>query len=413
MAADDTRLDGRTDLSVGDRIRLWRGRAGLTQEEAAGLAGVSVSLWRKWEQGVRAIPSFSRLVDVAQALGVDDLRHLTGLPLALTPGGQPRHEAVGPLRAAMARHPVLLPPAEMTDLDRLSRRVNAAWSAAQVASPWRYAHTGAVLPDLVVDVEAALRSGLDSRRAARLAGAVYLLARAWAKWVGEHDLAMLAAERTLSAAERTDDASLVAAAGWNMAQALSTRGDAEEARMVAHDALAAVAGDFATEQAPAELVSAWGALHLISMVAAVRLDDRSGAREELRQAGRAAARIGDDRNDWWLAFGPTNVAIHQVSYAVELGQSRTALRADRLLEVGRAPSVERRVTHRMDVGAAHTRLREDVSAVRTLVDAERESPEQLYYSPRARGVVRELLTRESADTRGLLRPLASRLGVLA
>lgn len=410
---DDNGLDGRADLSIGDRIRLHRLRAGLTQEEAAGLAGVSLSLWRKWEQGSRSVDTFSRLVDIAQALRVDDLRHLTGLPLPMAPGGEPRHEAVGPLRAAIARHPVLRPAGPVPDLDQLDRRVQAAWSAAQAASPWRYAHTGAVLPELVVDAEAAARASLDPARAARLAGAVYLLARAWAKWVGEHDLALLAAERGLTAAERAADPALLAAAAWNMAQALSTRGEAEEAQLVVQDALTATAADVASEHAPPDLLSAWGALHLIGMVAAVRLDDRQAARDRLKSAGRAAARVRDDRNDWWLAFGPTNVLIHRVSYAVELGQSRTAIRSGVGLDLGRAPSVERRVSHRLDVGAAHARLREDVPAVRALVAAERESPEQLRYSPRARSVVRELLARESTDTRGLLRPLAGRLDVLA
>ena len=405
--------DGSRGMSFGARMRLHRRRADLTQEEAAGLAGVSLSLWRKWEQGTRAVDSFAHLVNIAEALRVADLRELTGLPMAMSPGGEPRHESVGPLRAVLARHPVLLPAAEPPNVDRLATRVQAAWQAAQDSSPWRYAHTGAVLPELIADVEVAVRAGVDRRRAARLAGAVYLLARAWAKWVGEHDLALLCAERSLTAADRSDDPGLLAAAAWNMAQALSTRGEATEAQLVVEDALAAVAGVVAADSAPAHLVSAWGALQLIGMVAAVRLDDRPGAQERLRQAARAAARVGDDRNDWWLAFGPTNVAIHRVSYAVELGQSRTAVRAGAGLLVQRAPSVERRVTHRLDVAAAQTRLRQDEPALRALLAGEQESPEQIAYSPRARGLVREMLGRESSATRPLLRPLAERLGVLA
>jgi transcriptional regulator with XRE-family HTH domain len=335
------------DLAMSDRIQLWRNRAGLTQEEAAGLAGVSLSLWRKWESGARAVARFGQLVDIAQALRVDDLRELTGQPYALGPGGQPRHEAVGPLRAALARHPALSRPSEPPDLDRLEARVRRAWSAAQAASPWRYAETGAVLPDLVLDVEAAMRGYTDRPdhdRAVRAAGGVYLLARAWAKWVGEHDLALQSAERCLAAADRGTDPGLLGAAAWNMAQALSTRGEAEDARTVVDDALEILAGDVEPDEAPVDLISSWGALHLIGMVAAVRLDDRSGARQMLRGAAQAAARLRDDRNDWWTAFGPTNVAIHRVSYAVELGHSRTAVKGAASLRVGRSPSVERRVS---------------------------------------------------------------------
>lgn len=403
--------DVHTDLSIGDRIRLWRSRAGLTQQEAAGLAGVSASLWRKWEQNVRSVDSFSRLVDIARALRVRDLRDLTGLPLPLSPGGVPRHDAVGPVRLALARHPALRlePP---PDLDQLTERVRAAWTGAQAASPWRYAATGALLPGLIADVEAAARADVDRRRAARLAGGAYLLVRAWAKWVGEHDLALLAAERSLAAAERTDDAALLAAAGWNMAQALSTRGDAPDVRQVVNDALGAVAADAGSENAPADLVSAVGALHLIGMVAAARLDERADARRALRAAAAAASRLGTDRNDWWLAFGPTNVAIHRTAYAVELGQARAAVRSGAAVAVGRSPSVERRVTHRLHLAGSHARLREDETAVRALLAAEAESPEQVAYSPRARSIVRELVARERPATRPLLRPLAGRLGVL-
>jgi transcriptional regulator with XRE-family HTH domain len=403
------------ELSIGERIALWRNRAGLTQEEAAGLAGVSVSLWRKWESGARAVARFGQLVDIAQALRVDDLRHLTGQPYALAPGGEPHHEAVAPLRAALARHPALAPPSEPPDLDRLGARVERAWSAAQAASPWRYAETGAILPDLVLDSETAVRAYDDPGqrdRAVRAAGAAYLLARAWAKWVGEHDLALLAAERSLTVAERGSDPGLLGAAAWNMAQALSTRGDAEHARLVVDDALALLAGDAASDSAPPDLVSAWGALHLIGMVAAVRTDDRAEARLMLRRAAQAAARLGGDGNHWRMAFGPTNVAIHRVSYAVERGHSKTAVRGAAGLRVALAPSVERRVSHRLDVAQSYTRLKEDSAALAALTAAETESPEQVVYSPTARAAVREMLRRETPRTRPTLRPLASRLGVL-
>ncbi|PZS32978.1 MAG: XRE family transcriptional regulator [Pseudonocardiales bacterium] len=403
------------DLSIGERIALWRNRNGLTQEEAAGLAGVSVSLWRKWETGARAVARFSQLVNIAQALGVDDLRHLTGQPYALSPGGEPHHEAVGPLRTALARHPALagreLPP----NLGQLTERVNRAWAAAQAASPWRYAETGAVLPDLLLDAEAAIRAFTDERmhaRAVRTAGAAYLLARAWAKWVGEHDLALVCGERSLTVAQRGSDPGLLGAAAWNMAQALSTRGDAEPAAAVVDDALGILAAEVATDTAPPDLVSSWGALHLIGMVAAVRSDDRPRARRMLRTAAQAAARLGGDRNDWWMAFGPTNVAIHRVSHAVELGHSRTAVRGATGLRVTLAPSVERRVSHRLDLAQSHTRLREDDPALAALLAAEAESPEQVQYSPVARASIREMLRRETPRTRPTLRPLAARLGVL-
>jgi len=101
------------------------------------------------------------------------MRHLTGQPYALAPGGEPHHEAVGPLRAALARHPALAGRDSPAHTDRLEDRLNRAWVAAQAASPWRYAETGAVPPDLVLDVEAAIRGfddGVMRARTVRAAG---------------------------------------------------------------------------------------------------------------------------------------------------------------------------------------------------------------------------------------------------
>jgi len=338
---------------------------------------------------------------------VDDLRHLTGQPYALAPGGEPIHEAVGPLRSALARHPALAQAGEPPDLDWLAARAERAWSAAQTASPWRYDETGAILPDLVLDAESAVRmydDGPQRDRVIRAAGAVYLLARAWSKWVGEHDLALLCAERSLTVAERGSDAGLLGAAAWNMAQALSTRGDAEQARLVVDDALTVLAVDAASDAAPAGLLSSYGALHLVGMVAAVRTDDRAAGRRMLRQAAQAAARLPGDANEWRLAFNSTNVAIHRVSYAVELGHSRTAVQSAAGLRVALAPSVERRVSHRLDVAQSYTRLRDDSAALAALMAAEHESPEQVVYSPTARAAVREMLRRETPRTRPTLVP---------
>lgn len=400
-----------SELSTGERIRLHRDALGLTQEEAAGLAGVSVSLWRKWEQGSRSVARFSQLIDIAQALRVEDLRALTGQPFRLGPGDRPRHDAVEDVRGALLRHPALLGVAEIVSTEALADRVERTWEIAQAASPWRYARVGQALPALIEDVEASRRAGVDPRLVARLTVLVYLLARAWTKWVGEAELALIAAERGLAAAGQVDDPPLLAAAAWNYAQALSTLGRPEQVAATVDDALALIAGHVARPDAPPELLSAAGALNLIGMVGAVRLGERASAQRLLRHAGRLATRIGDDRNDWRTAFGPTNVAIHRVSYAVELGQSRTAVTTATRVAAERAPSVERRVSHLLDLAQAHVLLREDAAALGALTQAQGESPEQLAFSVTARESVRLMLRRETASTRPRLRPLARTLGV--
>ncbi|MGH8897960.1 MAG: hypothetical protein ACRDZ4_13305 [Egibacteraceae bacterium] len=46
----------------------------------------------------------------------------------------------------------------------------------------------------------------------------------------------------------------------------------------------------------------------------------------MQKAEVAAERVGNDRNDFHTEFGPTNVALHAVAVAVELGNAGDALR---------------------------------------------------------------------------------------
>lgn len=71
-------------MTPGQRIKLYRRRAGLTQEVCAQLKGVTVSAWRKWESGERSVNTLSDWVDIARILRVRDLYRITGLPVGLS-----------------------------------------------------------------------------------------------------------------------------------------------------------------------------------------------------------------------------------------------------------------------------------------------------------------------------------------
>lgn len=52
-----------------NRIRSWRTRLDLTQADAASLIGVSSAGWRKWEAGVREMPTpIERLLRLVETL---------------------------------------------------------------------------------------------------------------------------------------------------------------------------------------------------------------------------------------------------------------------------------------------------------------------------------------------------------
>ncbi len=73
----------------------------------------------------------------------------------------------------------------------------------------------------------------------------------------------------------------------------------------------------------------------------------------MREAQQAASRLGADANYMWTAFGPTNVAIHQVNTAMELGDVQIALDIGPSLDTYGLPT-ERRVRHALDVARAYS-----------------------------------------------------------
>src|SRR4051794_41921963 len=76
-------------------------------------------------------------------------------------------------------------------------------------------------------------------------------------------------------------------------------------------------------------------------MATARVDDPREARSFLARARQAGQQLGHDANHAWTAFGPTNVAVHDLSVAVELGELQTAAAIAPRIDA-RALPVERR-----------------------------------------------------------------------
>lgn len=73
------------------------------------------------------------------------------------------------------------------------------------------------------------------------------------------------------------------------------------------------------------MLSPCGAFHLISVIAAARDADRELAHQHLNRAREFADDLGADRDDFGTEFGLTNVVLHAVGIAVELGDAGQAL----------------------------------------------------------------------------------------
>ncbi|MCX4472091.1 helix-turn-helix domain-containing protein [Micromonospora sp. NBC_01655] len=394
-------------MSPGQRIKLYRQRAGLTQEVAAQLKGVTVSAWRKWESGERSVNTLGDWIEIARILRVRDLYRLTGMPVGQLPDEQAEHESVQPVRAALhAYAPTLDGP---VDIAALRRSINWAWDT-WTGSPHRYSRTAPLLADLILTTRATLTasSGAVRRDAERAAADIYLLVRSFGKRVGAADVAYLAADRAMAAAHAADDPAYRAAAGWNLAQVLSNRGHTEESARMCEDAIRDV--EAASGGGPAGMALA-GSLRLLLAVQRARLRDERRALEAIEDAARLAAITGETTYHRTF-FGPANVGIHRAAVTLELSRTGEALRLAERVDVGDLSSVERRYSHYLQLGRAYAIRREDLAAVHMLGRADRESPEDSRLNLVMRATVRELLVRETPTTRPDLRGLAERVGVI-
>ncbi|NIL44012.1 helix-turn-helix transcriptional regulator [Salinispora arenicola] len=393
-------------MTPGQRIKLYRRRAGLTQEVCAQLKGVTVSAWRKWESGERSVNTLSDWVDIARILRVRDLYRITGMPVGHLPDDPVDHELVKPLRAAI--HAYGPPEIELMPLRELRTAVRLAWTTWH-QSRQRYSYTGPSLPGLVQAVTAAVAStDGDSRRdALRISADLYLLVRSYAKRIGAHDVALVAADRALAAARDADDPIYRGAGAWNLGQALSMRGHAEESAELCRSAIAELRA--IDDQDPVRL-SVLGGLNLLLSVQAARLHNDRDTAVVLSEAEKLAAVVGETTHHW-LFFGPINVGIHRAAVALELSRHGEALKLGERVDVTGSPSVERRHSHLLHLARGYATQRDDVAASLMLSRAHQESPEDSRLSLTMRALLRELLARETPTTRPELRSLADQVGV--
>jgi transcriptional regulator with XRE-family HTH domain len=390
------------EWAIGQRIASHRMRRGLTQEELAGLVGISLSMMKKIESGDRLVTKFSQLVLFAQMLRITDLRELTGVPLPLMPDGRRGHPSADAVRAAMMDRG--LAAGESLGLAALTAAIEKAWRRWQEASAFRYAAVGQDLPDLIRGVEAAVRSHRDGerRKALREASKLYQLARTWTKRVGVHELSFVAADRAVSFALEADDPDLAGAAAWNLAMILSAQGKTDSARAVVSRAIEELRPHL-DDASPARL-AVFGGLHLLGATEAARGDNGDEAERLLDTADRLAARLGET-NHFRMVFGPTNVALHRVTTAVELGRNAAALDVAERVDIDQAQAVERRLTYHLDIARSYARTRNDVAAVHMIQRAHADSPEELRYNVLARETLRQLMGRAKPAVMPDLRPL--------
>lgn len=394
---------------VGERIAFHRRRRGLSQVKLAGLLGRSESWLSQIERGVRPLDRLSVLNEVARALSVP-VRELA--PASFSTVEEPQeHEAVRACRVALTSYPWLrtdLPAKSLPDLDLLEDEVTEAWRLVHAS---RYADLASRLPRLLGDAQAAAGqlAGKDSRRGRMAAAQTYQLMSAMLMKLGETEMAWLAGDRAVQAAERARDPLLMAAGIVRIGHAFLAADRLDDTARIVGEAALNLEGNTSGESP--EALSVLGALQLIAAVAAMRQARGDDAYEQLAKAEATARRLGGDRNDFHTEFGPTNVAVHAVGIAVESGDAGTALRRAASIDAEQL-SPERRSRFLIDVARAYGQRRMTEEAVQTLREAERLTPEQVRTHQLVREMVRDLLRTGRRQPDKPLRDLARRIGVV-
>lgn len=397
------------DMTIGERVAFYRQRRGLTQSVLGGLAGRTEDWLRKVEHGVLPLDRLSVLRRLAFALDIS-LGDLIGEPVLMDWADEPGRSTVPALRGALMDHRQFLTGAHASEpvrLDALASEIAEQWSDYQNS---RYARLTRRLPLLIADAQTACQhhgtGSDDGLRAHRLAASAHQLATAFLTKLGEADLAAISATRGLAAATTSESTLMIGSLYRSVAHALLSIGEFEQSSALTRAAADQLEPGLGT--ASPEYLSIYGMLHLVGAVASSRREDRSDTMTFLSEADQAATRLGQDANYLWTAFGPTNVKIHRVTTAMELGDLQVAVDHGPRIDTHALPT-ERRVRHAIETARAYVRWNRVDDALAVLLRAEQDAPEQVRYHRLSRILVREMIRLPRPASRAV--ELAYRMGV--
>lgn len=344
--------------------RLKALRNGMTQEQLAEAAEVSVGVVRKLERGGTA--SLPSLLSIASALGTD---------IAVLFGQQaPRRSMDRDERAALrslsgATHdaalgiPAEAEPGTVDELRAVLQDADAAYWAG------RYTELGVLLGALLPEARARYdASNTDDKAAAAgvLADVFQTAAMAANVW-GSRDLAYAALtygrQIAVQAGDDLRDAHLAATTAWvnlrdgRTAQGFSlaaTQADRIEPKMSEHDP---------------DRLAVYGQLVTNAAVAASRGGSSAEtAREYLSQAHAVGARLGSEhaRGGHAQPYGPLYAATQAMSIAVALGDIPGALRLMDTVKLDDTVPLATRARYGLDVALTHVECRRWDQAADTL-----------------------------------------------
>jgi transcriptional regulator with XRE-family HTH domain len=400
-------VDGEGVSGVGQRVAEERKLAGWTQVKLAREALVSVSLVRAVEQGrAPASPAFVSACARALKVGVAEL--LEQPYLRRNRAEHEVHSSIPPIRRELAAYRIEpLDDMPLRPLDELARDV-AHTSALRHSV--NLAQLGAQLPGLLAELRAAVYTltGPERERAFGLLAEAYAAAGQVAYKLGYIDLASLTTERYEWAAARSGDELAVLVGDYWRAGELIMTAEWNSALPFLEKSRHRIESDIGQDNPV--VLSVWGNLHLKSGLAAARAGKRDLADAHLDEAKETAKRVGADRDDYRLCFGPTNVNIWSVGLAVEMLDGTEAVKRSEKFTIPPTTQRERVGHHCIDLARGYLIHGDKKKAFATLYEAKKIAPTQTRYHPMVHETIR-VLAREETRSSDTIRGFAAWCGI--
>lgn len=368
----------------GSRIKDYRLARGLTQEQLADRAGLSLGVVKKLERGGKGqLDTYHAL---ARALRVrTSALFEPGAPHATTRGDadkvdlMPLRQAITPPMTVGGRllsGDTVEPEPDLTNLRATADALAKAYATDN------YGHLSQFLPALVTGTRLAADHydhGPHHTEALRLRSDVLQMTGRYLAQVRVYDLAHTALRESLLNAVAAGDQTKAAAAVYLQGWVLMRQGRLDEAERLT----LATADDVEpriSRASKAEL-GVWGRLLVRASSSAARNNRPREAREMLRLARTASSALGGSVAAYtygWGKFGWSTVAFQAVENQAVAEQPRRVLGLSaRIPAAGVVATANTWNRHRLDVAQAHVVLRQGDEATAVLAAMHAEAPEWL------------------------------------
>ncbi|MFA3843545.1 helix-turn-helix domain-containing protein [Streptomyces aureus] len=359
---------------TGARIARLRRARHLTQAQLADLAGLSMSIISKIEQGREPATPFV-IAQVAAALRVG-VGEITGQPYAEELRADELDVLVRPIREALDVYDLGadpdITPSSLDVLSSEAKRLCVQVRAGEIR------RAGSDVAGLIQEATTAAHQH-GTTEGWNTLGSFFRTAYDVTTKLGYSDLAALSLTRMDWTAQRASNA--VVGGMYHYMRALT---HLREGQYRTGDRLVRLGLSVLEQAEPTrEQQVVTGQLHLGAAVMAGRAKNEDVAEGHLQEATRIAEGTGEAAETYWLTFGPTNVKVHRVSVLAELDKYGEVIEASSFRLPADWP--KSRISHHYaEVAQAQMRENQIDASFKSLVAARKAAPQQAKYHPTVR-----------------------------